>query len=81
MPIVRTFAPTVAGVGEMDYKKFLSYNIIGGVLWVLSMVSVGYFLGKSIPNIDKHLHVVAIIVVAISFIPVFHELYLARKSK
>ena len=81
VPIVRTFAPTVAGVGQMSYKKFLSYNVIGGILWVLSMTSIGYFLGRSVPNIEKHLHVVVAAVIFISFLPVFHEIYQAKKKK
>ena len=78
VPIVRTFAPTVAGVGKMPYRKFLFYNIFGGLLWVLGMTSIGFFLGKSIPNIDKHLHLVIAIVIALSFLPVILEL---RKPK
>ena len=81
VPIIRTFAPTVAGVGRMSYKKFFSYNIIGGVLWVLSMTSVGYFLGRSVPNIEKHLHVLIAIVIFISFLPVIFELWQARREK
>ena len=81
VPIVRTFAPTVAGVGQMSYKKFLSYNVFGGILWVLSMTSIGYFLGRSVPNIEKYLHVVVAAVIFISFLPVFHEIYQAKKKK
>ena len=81
VPIVRTFAPTVAGVGKMSYKKFLSYNVFGGILWVLSMTSIGYFLGRSVPNIEKYLHVVVAAVIFISFLPVFHEIYQAKKKK
>ncbi|OGW80612.1 MAG: hypothetical protein A3C47_06400 [Omnitrophica bacterium RIFCSPHIGHO2_02_FULL_51_18] len=79
VPIVRTFAPTVAGVGRMSYQKFLSFNVIGGILWVLSMLSIGYFLGASIPNIEKHLHLVIAIVIIISFLPLVHEWREARK--
>ncbi len=81
VPIVRTFAPTVAGAGKMSYKKFLFYNVIGGVLWVLAMLSVGYFLGRSFPNIDKHLHVVIGLVIFISFLPLLHEWRQARKRR
>ncbi len=79
VPIVRTFAPTVAGVGKMSYGKFLFYNVIGGVLWVLSMLSIGYFLGASIPNIEKHLHLVIAVVIVVSFLPLLHEWRQARK--
>ncbi|MBI4432268.1 MAG: VTT domain-containing protein [Candidatus Omnitrophica bacterium] len=73
VPIVRTFAPTVAGVGRMDYKKFLFFNIIGGFLWVLSMTSIGYFLGKSIPNLQKSIHIVVAVVIVVSFLPILFE--------
>lgn len=51
-PFARTFAPILAGVSEMDYKLFLTYNILGGLGWVISVTSVGYFLGKTVPNIE-----------------------------
>lgn len=81
VPVVRTFAPTVAGVGSMGYRKFITYNIVGGALWVFSMLSVGYFLGRSIPNIEKHLHVVVAVVIVISFLPLAHEWIEARKRR
>jgi membrane-associated protein len=49
MPIIRTFAPVVAGVGRMDYRRFITYNVVGGVLWVWSMLFTGYFLGRLVP--------------------------------
>lgn len=73
VPIVRTFAPTVAGVGKMEYKRFLAYNVIGGISWVISMVFGGYFLGRSIPNIEKQIHWVILIVIFVSFIPIAKE--------
>ncbi len=80
VPIVRTFAPTVAGVGRMDYKKFLSFNVVGGIFWVLGMLFVGYFLGERIPNIEKHLNLVIGLVIFISFLPIFFEAFKARKK-
>jgi membrane-associated protein len=80
VPIIRTFAPTVAGVGRMTYAHFLSYNVVGGILWVLSMTGTGYFLGRSIPNIEKHLHVVVAIVIVVSFLPVMYEVLKSRKA-
>ena len=68
LPLIRTFAPVVAGVGKMKYSRFLSYNIFGGIGWIVSMVSVGYFLG-SIPGVDRYLHLIIILVIVISFIP------------
>ncbi len=69
MPIVRTFAPVVAGVGAMTYPRFLSYNVIGGIGWVVSMTSVGYFLGRTVPNIEQHIHLVIVIVIVLSLLP------------
>ncbi len=80
VPIVRTFAPTVAGMAKMDYKKFIVYNVVGGIGWVLSMTSVGYFLGRSIPNIDKKIHHVVLIVIFLSFIPILIEWWKARRE-
>jgi membrane-associated protein len=69
MPILRTFAPIVGGIGQMDKKKFTMYNIVGAVLWIISMTLIGYFLGRTIPNIDKHIEKVIIIVVFLSLLP------------
>ena len=69
MPIVRTFAPVVAGVAEMRYRDFIAYNIIGGVLWVWSMLFTGYFLGRYIPGIDKHIETVILVVIFLSILP------------
>jgi membrane-associated protein len=79
VPIVRTFAPTVAGVGRMTYRRFISFNVIGGVLWVAGMTGAGYFLGAAIPDIEKHLHIVLLIVIAVSFLPIFFEWWKARR--
>jgi membrane-associated protein len=84
MPFARTFAPVVAGIAEMKYRRFASYNIIGGVAWITSMLLIGYFLGSTIPNIDKNIHYVVIIVVILSLLPgiikYLHVKMLARKS-
>lgn len=73
IPIVRTFAPTVAGVARMNYKRFLGYNILGGVGWVASMTLAGYFLGRSIPNIEEQIHWVILVVIVLSFLPILKE--------
>ena len=84
MPGVRTFVPIVAGVGNMRYKTFLLYNIIGGVLWTFVVTLLGYFLGKVIPNVDRYLLpiVVGIIIVSIlpSVVPVIRE-WAARPTR
>ena len=69
MPFARTFAPVVAGIAEMSYAKFGTYNIIGGATWVLSMTLAGYFLGTAFPAIVKHLELVIIGIVFLSILP------------
>jgi membrane-associated protein len=69
IPIVRTFAPLIAGVGEMQYSKFLIYNIAGGFGWVVSMLLIGYTLGATIPGVMDHLELVIILVVFVSILP------------
>jgi membrane-associated protein len=81
VPIVRTFAPTVAGVGRMRYRTFLMYNIVGGVAWVFSMTLAGYFLGQAIPDIERHIHWVIGAVIVVSFIPIGLEWRQARREK
>ena len=69
MPIVRTFAPVVAGVGRMRYASFLAYNVVGGVLWIWSMLLTGYVLAKSVPGVAKHVEKVILVVVFLSILP------------
>jgi membrane-associated protein len=69
IPILRTFAPVVAGVAEMGYRQFAVYNIFGGVLWVMSMTVGGYFLGSVIPDIESRIHIVVAVVIALSLLP------------
>ena len=69
MPIIRTFAPVVAGVGAMQYRKFITYNVFGGIFWVLTTTLAGYFLGTMIPDIQKQIHVVIAIVIFVSLLP------------
>lgn len=78
VPIVRTFAPVVAGVGRMRYGRYVLYSVTGGVLWITSMTLTGYFLG-SIPGVSRYLHVIIITVIAVSFIPVVVELVKERR--
>ena len=69
MPIVRTFAPVVAGVGNMKYSSFIAYNVIGGIFWVWSMLFTGYFLGRYVPGIDQHIEKVILLVIFLSILP------------
>lgn len=68
MPIVRTFAPVVAGMGAMQYRRFVAFNVFGGIFWVLSMTLIGYFLGQ-IPGVKEHVEVVILVVVFLSILP------------
>jgi len=79
-PILRTFAPVVAGVGGMSYRRFASYNVIGAIAWILTMTLGGYLLGNVIPGIDKRIDVVVMIVIAISLLPVLIGWLRSRKS-
>jgi membrane-associated protein len=69
IPILRTFAPVVAGVAEMGYRQFATYNIVGAILWVGSMTTAGYLLGNLVPNIEKRIHYVVAVVIAVSLVP------------
>jgi len=69
VPIIRTFCPPVAGAAKMSYSRYLPYDIAGGFLWVWGMVLLGYWLGRTVPNIDKRIHFVIAGVIVASFIP------------
>lgn len=69
LPFIRTFAPIVAGVGEMDYSRFLSFNIFGGIFWVLATSLLGYFLGNTIPDIDRYIIWIILIIIFVSALP------------
>jgi membrane-associated protein len=78
VPIVRTFAPFVAGVGKMHYPTFLFYNVVGGVAWVAICALAGYFLG-SIPVVKKHFELVVVGIVIVSVLPLAWEWWAARR--
>jgi membrane-associated protein len=79
VPIVRTFAPFVAGIGRMAYGKFLSYNITGGVVWVALCILAGYWFGN-IPVVKKNFELVVLAIIFISFIPVILEIWKSRQA-
>jgi membrane-associated protein len=81
VPIIRTFAPVVAGVGQMVYRRFLFYNVAGGVGWVVSMTGAGYLLGSAVPNIDRHIHIVVVVVIVLSVIPIGVEIIRERRRQ
>jgi membrane-associated protein len=80
VPIVRTFAPIVAGVGGMQYKKFASFNIVGGLLWTLLLTLSGYFLGAAFPATERYLNWIVIFIVLISLVPIAIEWSKAKKA-
>lgn len=78
IPIIRTFAPIVAGIGKMNYRTFISYNIFGGILWTTSFLLAGYFLGNLIPNLDKYLIPITIFIILISILPIIFKIYRSK---
>lgn len=81
IPVVRTFAPVIAGVAGMPYRQFAVYNIAGGILWITSTTLLGYLLGNLIPNIESYLHYVIAIVIFLSILPVIIEVLKSRRKK
>lgn len=86
VPIVRTFAPIVAGAAEMPYGRFLPFSILGGILWIFSMVLLGYFVGGLIEKafgikLEEHIEKVVIVVVLLSLLPPFIEWLRSRREK
>ncbi|MCA1557339.1 MAG: VTT domain-containing protein [Acidobacteria bacterium] len=86
VPIIRTFAPIVAGAARMPYRSFVLFNVAGGFLWVFSMILSGYFLGSILKsrfgiNLDEHIEWVVIIVVALSLLPPIIEYLKSRREK
>jgi len=69
MPIIRTFAPLVAGVGGMRYGTFLLCSVIGGLAWIWSMILLGYFLGQRVPGVAQHIEIVVLAVILLSILP------------
>lgn len=69
MPIIRTFAPVVAGVGDMNYRRFVSYNVFGGIGWVMSMTLLGYGLATTWPDVTKHIEKLIIVIIFLSILP------------
>jgi membrane-associated protein len=81
IPLVRTFAPILAGVGEMPYRTFVVFNVVGGLLWAVGVTTLGYLLGNAIPDIDRYLLPAVALIVAVSFVPVAHELLRLRRER
>lgn len=80
IPIVRTFAPFVAGIGEMTYKKFMTYNVVGAVAWIFIFIPLGYFFGN-LPFVQQNFKLVMIAIIIISIMPPFVEYIRERNRK
>ena len=75
MPLVRTFAPILAGIGNMNYRTFLAFNIIGGFVWTWTMLWMGYGLGSLIPDPDRYIIPVVIVIILVSSFPALKEIF------
>lgn len=81
IPVIRTFAPIVAGAAKMEYSKFIEFNIVGGFLWSEGMLFLGYFLGNVIPDVDRYLLPIIGIIIFLSLLPPLIEYYKEHKGK
>lgn len=77
IPAVRTFTPIIAGVARMRYRTFISYNVVGGILWGALLPSLGYFLGSAVPGIDRYIIPIVLLIIVVSLLPLLRE-YLRR---
>ncbi|TLM64564.1 MAG: DedA family protein [Deltaproteobacteria bacterium] len=80
VPIIRTFAPFVAGIGHMHYGRFLAYNVVGGIVWVWGFGLLGYLFGN-LPLVKKNFTLVIIAIIAISVLPILREVWCARRAR
>ncbi len=81
IPIVRTFAPIVAGIGKMKYKTFFTYNIFGALIWAVGLVFLGYFFGSLIPNAEKYVLLTVLAIICISAFPALIQIFKHAKKK
>lgn len=81
IPVVRTFAPIVAGISQMHYRTFITYNLIGAIIWAIGLPVLGYFLGKLIPNIDRYLLPLIGFIVILSIIPPILEILKSEEQR
>lgn len=81
LPMVRTFAPIVAGVGEMSYPTFLFFNVLGGAFWAVGLPLAGYFLGSFIPNVDRYLLPIVVLIIFLSVLPSFTHVLKDKNSR
>lgn len=81
IPGIRTLAPIVAGIGDMRYREFLAYNLVGGLAWAVGITLVGYFLGSSIPGVDKYLVPIIGVIIVSSLLPAFFQVVRTRERR
>lgn len=81
MPAVRTLAPILAGVGNMHYRTFITYNALGGFLWAVCLPLLGYFLGNIIPGVDKYLIPIVLTIIIASMLPGFYHFWKDRRAR
>lgn len=83
MPIIRTFAPFLAGMAQMDYKRFMAYNLIGAAAWTLGLCLFGYFFGRLLPadQVDKYLMPIIITIIVVSVLPSIYHIYKERRAE
>jgi membrane-associated protein len=81
VPIVRTFCPVIAGTSSMHYRTFVKFNVVGGVVWSVGFVLLGYFLGSAFPSIGDNLEIAIVIIVAFSLVPIAFEVLRHRRSR
>jgi len=80
VPVVRTFAPILAGVGSMEYRTFVTFNVLGGLLWAVGVTTTGYILGDTVPDIDKYLLPIIVLIVFLSILPPLIEALRHRRA-
>ncbi|MGH9223669.1 MAG: DedA family protein [Acidimicrobiales bacterium] len=80
IPIVRTFTPVLAGVAQMPYRTFVTFNVLGGLLWAIGVTLLGYVLGETVPDIDKYLLPAVGVILLLSFIPIYREFRRMRQE-
>lgn len=81
LPVVRTFAPIVAGIADMHYPTFLAFNIVGGLLWAVGLSVAGYFLGRVIPNVDRYLLPIIVGIILVSILPTLIHIFKEEKHR
>lgn len=81
IPIIRTFAPIIAGIGDMHYKTFLSYNVFGGFFWAVGICFAGFLLGNTIPNVDKYILPIVLLIVIASVAPGIYHIFKDKEQR